>query len=383
MRIAVNTRFLLSDHLEGCGYFLYEIFKRITQNHPEHEFIFIFDRPYDQRFIFSSNVTPVVAGPPARHPILWKLWYDIRIPSVLKRYKADVFVSCDGYCSLSTAIPQCLVVHDLAFLHFPGLIPKTQQLYMKRYTPRFIDKAAVTVTVSDFSKKDIISQYKTDADKIVIVHNAAKEQFHPASEKEKEETKDRYTEGKDYFVYVGSIHPRKNLINLLKAFSVFKKKQKSSLKLIIAGRLAWKYNSFVESLKTYKYRDDVILTGYLPEDELARIIGSAYALVYPSLWEGFGVPVLEAMRCDVPVITSLGSAMQEIASNAALYADPENYNDIADKMMLLYKDESLRSALIQKGREKEKEYSWDRSGEQMWECIEETRYKVQGTRDKR
>jgi glycosyltransferase involved in cell wall biosynthesis len=376
MRIAVNTRFLLSDQLEGCGYFLCEIFKRITRNHPEHEFIFIIDRPYDQRFIFSDNITPVVVGPPARHPILWKLWYDIRIPSVLKKYKADVFVSCDGYCSLSTAIPQCLVVHDLAFLHFPAFIPKTHQLYMKRYTPRFIDKAAVTVTVSEFSKKDILTQYKTDANKIAVVHNAAKEQFHPVSEKEKEETKNRYTEGKDYFVYVGSIHPRKNLMNLLKAFSVFKKKQKSGLKLIIAGRLAWKYNSFVESLKTYKYRSDVILTGYLPEEELTRIIGSAYALVYPSLWEGFGVPVLEAMRCDVPVITSLGSAMEEITGNTALYANPADYNDIADKMVLLYKDESLRSALIRKGREKEKEYSWDRSAEQMWNCIEAVRNKI-------
>jgi glycosyltransferase involved in cell wall biosynthesis len=371
MRIAVNTRFLLHDYLEGYGYFLYETFQRITRNHPEHEFIFIFDRPYDQRFIFSANVIPVVVGPPARHPILWKLWYDIRVPSILKKYKADVFVSCDGFCSLTTSIPQCLVVHDLSFLHFPSFIPKTHELYLKRYTPKFVAKAAITITVSEFSKKDILSQYKVDASKVAVVYNAVKEQFHPITEKEKEDTKNKYSEGKDYFVYAGSVHPRKNLTNLLKAFSVFKKKQKSSLKLIIAGRLAWKFNSFVESLQSYKYRDDVIMTGYLPEEELVRIVGSAYALVYPSLWEGFGVPVLEAMRCEVPVITSLGSAMQEIAKEAALYADPANYNDIADKMMLLYKDENLRSKLVQQGKQVEKEYSWDRSAEQLWDKIQE------------
>jgi glycosyltransferase involved in cell wall biosynthesis len=372
MTIAVNTRFLLHDYLEGYGYFLYETFKRITKNHPEHEFIFIFDRPYDQRFIFSANITPVVTGPPARHPLLWKLWYDIRIPPLLKKYKADVFISCDGFCSLATPTPQCLVLHDLSFLHFPSFIPKAYWLYLKRYTPKFIDKATQIVTVSAFSKQDILSFYRIDDSKIDVVPNAARESFRPASVKEKEETKNKYSDGREYFVYTGSIHPRKNLTNLLKAFSVFKKKQKSNLKLILAGRLAWKYSSFIESLKTYRYRDDVVMTGYLPEEELARITGSAYALVYPSLWEGFGVPVLEAMRCEVPVITSSGTAMQEIAKEAALYADPGNYNDIADKMMLLYKDERLRAEMILRGKQVEKEYSWNRSAKQLWDCIMKT-----------
>jgi glycosyltransferase involved in cell wall biosynthesis len=372
MKIAVNTRFLLRDHLEGVGYFLYETLQRITMNHPEHDFIFIFDRPHDPRFIFSSNVTAVIAGPPARHPLLWKLWYDIRIPAVLKKYKADVFVSCDGFCSLTTNIPQCLVVHDLAFLHYPAFLPKAHELYLKRYTPKFIAKSVVTATVSVFSKNDILTHYKVDEAKITIVHNAAKEFFRVATAQEKEETKNRYTDDKDYFLYTGSIHPRKNLTNLLKAFSVFKKKQKSNFKLVIAGRLAWKYKSFVESLKSYKYRSDVVMTGYLPETELVKIMGSAYALVYPSLWEGFGVPVLEAMRCEVPVVTSGGSAMQEIARDGALYADPKNYDDIANKMMLLYKDERLRADLIKKGKEIESGYGWDRAAEELWRCIVKT-----------
>src|SRR5881396_305069 len=120
MRIAVNTRFLLKDQLEGVGYFIFETLKRITAAHPEHQFIFIFDRPYDQRFIFSENITPVVIGPPARHPLLWKYWYDVRIPAVLKKYKAEIFLSPDGICSLATRVPQCIIVHDLAFLHYPS-----------------------------------------------------------------------------------------------------------------------------------------------------------------------------------------------------------------------------------------------------------------------
>lgn len=370
MKIAVNTRFLLKEYLEGYGYFIYETFKRITAAHPEHEFIFIFDRPYDQRFVFGSNVKAVVTGPPARHPLLWKLWYDIKIPALLRKYKADVFVSCDGFCSLGTKVPQCLMVHDLAFLHYPSLIPKSHLLYYKRYTPKMLAKAKAITTASAFSKNDIIDQYVVSADKINVVYNAAKEIFVPLTDEEKQATKAKYTGRKEYFIYAGAIHPRKNLVNLLKAFSLFKKRQQSSMKLVLTGRLAWKYDSFVKNLKTYKYRDDVVMTGYVGEEEIKKLIGSAYAMVYPSLFEGFGVPVLEAMQSDVPVITSLNSSMQEIAKEAALYADPESPADIAEKMMLLYKDERLRSQLIEKGRVTGKQYSWEQSAEHLWQSIE-------------
>lgn len=369
MVIAVNTRFLLADYLEGYGNFIYETFKRITKTHSEHQFVFIFDRPYEERFVFGENVQAVVTGPAARHPLLWKLWYDVKVPSVLKKYKADVFVSCDGFCSLYTKVPQCLVLHDLAFLHYPAAIKKSHLLFYKRYTPKFLSKASSVATVSEFSKQDIVAHFKTDAAKINVVYNGIKEIFKPAYNEEKAATKNKYTDGKEYFLYAGSIHPRKNLINLLKAFSVFKKRQQTNMKLVITGRLAWKYESFKESLKSYKYRNDVVMTGYVEENELVRIVGSAYGLVYPSLFEGFGVPVLEAMQCDVPVITSADSAMQEIAKEAALYADATSHTDIADKMMLLYKDENRRKELIQKGRQIVRGYSWDRTAELLWQTI--------------
>ncbi|MDP4263630.1 MAG: glycosyltransferase family 1 protein [Bacteroidota bacterium] len=369
MNIAVNTRFLLDDYLEGYGYFLYESFSRITRAHPEQQFIFIFDRSYDKKFVFAPNVKPIIVSPAARHPLLWKLWYDVKVPLVLKKMKADIFVSCDGFCSLATKIPQCLLIHDLSFLHYPSFIKRSHFLFYKHYTPKFLQRANRIVTVSEFSKQDILSHYKTGAGKIDIVPNAVKEVFRPVNDAEKETVKAGLTNGKEYFVYAGSIHPRKNLMNLLKAFSIFKKKQRSNWKLVLAGRLAWKYQQFIENLKTYKYREDVILTGYLEEEELARVIGSAYALIYPSLWEGFGVPVLEAISCHVPVITSGHSAMQEIAKDAALYINPEDHADMAEKMLLLYKDENLRNELIQKGKKIISRYNWDQSADLLWQSI--------------
>jgi glycosyltransferase involved in cell wall biosynthesis len=372
MRIAVNTRFLLADNMEGYGYFIAETFKRITKNHPEHQFIFLFDRPFNKKFIYSDNIVPVVIGPPARHPLLWKYWYDIKVPAALKKHKADVFVSPDGFCSLTASVPQCVAVHDLSFLHFPTHIKKTHLLFYKRYTPKFLAKAKTITTVSDFSKQDIIKHYKTPGEKINIIYSAAKEIFKPADDIIKEEIKNNCTGGKEYFIYVGAVHPRKNLLNILKAFSVFKKRQQSNFKLVIAGRLAWKNDKLMESLKTYKYREDVIMPGYVEENKLVNLLASAYCLVYPSLYEGFGVPPLEAMQCNVPVITSLSSSMQEICGDAALYADPQNHTDIADKMMQVYKDETLRTWLIKKGNEVSKQYSWDRTADLLWQTIIKT-----------
>ena len=369
MKIAVNTRFLLGDALEGYGYFTREVFSRLVRQHPEHQFYFLFDRPYAPEHLFAPNVHPVVVSPPARHPVLWKWWYDVKVPLALRRIGADLFVSPDGYCSLTTGVPQCMVIHDLGFLHHPATYRKSHAAYYKRNLPRFVRKAASIATVSEFSKNDIIGQYRIPESKLDVVYSAAKEVFQPTPFEERQRVKEQYTGGREYFIYTGAVHPRKNLINLLKAFSQFKKRQQASWKLVLAGRLAWKNDEFLTLLKTYKYRDDVVLTGYLPEDELVRLVGSAYALVYPSLFEGFGVPVIEAMKCGVPPLTSAGTSMEEIGGEAALYFNPEDPTDIADKLMLIYKDEHLRSELIRKGQEQAAQYTWDRTAGLVWESM--------------
>lgn len=142
------------------------------------------------------------------------------------------------------------------------------------------------------------------------------------------------------------------------------------MKLVIAGRLAWQYETFIEKLKSFKYRNDVVLTGYINDGTLADLMGSAYALVYPSLFEGFGVPIIEAMQSGTPVITSNTSSMPEVGGDAVLYANPTDVDDLAKQMMLIYKDEKLRTALIEKGFVRAKEFSWDVSAVKLWELIE-------------
>jgi glycosyltransferase involved in cell wall biosynthesis len=371
MTVAVNTRFLL-DELEGYGYFIRELFRVLVKKYSEDQFYFLFDRPFHSDYIFSSNVHPLVVSPEARHPVLWKYWYDVKIPLALKQIKADVFVSPDGYCSLTTKLPQCVVIHDLGFLHHPEAYQKSHVRFLKKNTPKFIKKAKTIITVSQFSKDDIVKHYSTSSAKIDVVHNGIKNIFQPVSLKKREAVKEKYTENKEYFLYAGAIQPQKNLVNLLKAFSVFKKRLQSNMKLVIAGKLAWKNEEFLKLINTYKYRSDVVMTGYLPEEELALLSGSAYAFVYPSLFEGFGVPVAEAMKCGVPVLTSKNTAMEEVAGDAALYFNPKDHTDIADKMMLIYKDEGLRKQLIGKSRSNAENYSWEKSAELFWESILKT-----------
>jgi glycosyltransferase involved in cell wall biosynthesis len=191
----------------------------------------------------------------------------------------------------------------------------------------------------------------------------------PLDWKLKEGVKEKYTGGNEYFLYAGAIHPRKNLINLLKGFSWFKKRHRSGMKLILAGRMAWGTDEFTGLMQTYKYREDVLTVGYVPDAELQLLMGAAYAVVYPSYWEGFGLPVLEGMQSGVPVITSSNSSMPEIGGDAAIYCDPGDPEAMGKAMGLLYKDENYRSVLVSKGLERAAMFSWDASARKLNEIF--------------
>lgn len=361
MRIAVNTRFLLKGRLEGIGWFTNEIIKRLVLNHPEHEFLFFFDRAFDPQFIFASNITPIVLNPPARHPILWYIWFEWSVKRALKKYKADIFISTDGFLTLSTPVPTILVVHDLAFEHFPDHLPFKFRFYLKKFTPLFIKKSLLTITVSDYSKKDIMERYGTAENKINVVYNGVNDLYKPLNVEEKLAIKQEYAQGCEYFVFTGAVHPRKNIMNLLRAFTLFKKKQRSSMKLLIIGRYAWKSQAIKEMIENHPFKEDVIHYNYMQVDELCKVIGAAYALTFVSLLEGFGIPALEAIQCNVPVIVADNSSLPEVAGNAGVYVDPNNVEDIADKLCLLYKNEHLRNQLIANCAQQAAIFSWDKS----------------------
>ncbi|HUM51953.1 MAG TPA: glycosyltransferase family 1 protein [Chitinophagales bacterium] len=362
MRIAINTRFLLSGKLEGIGMYTQEIFKRVVQQMPEHEFYFLFDRPFSEEFIFAKNVTPIVVSPPARHPFLWYWWFEKSIPKILKKYNIDLFISPDGYCSLNTTIPQILTIHDLGFEHFPMHVPFLVRKYYQYFTPRYCEKAAKILTVSQFTKNDIVEKYGIVESKIDVIYNGVDigHEVNVVIQKSIENP---------YFIFIGAVHPRKNVLNLLKSFEIFKSKYNNTHQLIIIGRSAWMNAELENYLAEMKFKKDVIWIENCERNKLLDILQNAVALVYPSLFEGFGIPIIEAMSVGVPVITSNTSAMAEISGNATLLVNPTNTNEIADAMQLILSDEILRTDFIEKGKTNAVRFPWQQSGEKVMEII--------------
>lgn len=377
MKIAVNARFLRKNRLEGVGRFSCETLKYMTRQHPEHQFIFLFDRPYDSSFLFANNIEPKVIGLPARHPLLWYAWFEWAVPRALKQTKTDLFLSLDGFCSLSTDLPTLLVVHDLAFEHFPEQVPFWVSKYYRHFSPKYAQKASHIATVSQYTKMDVYKQYNIPLDKISVVYNGASAIYQPLEIAEKQLVKEQYTKGCDYFLFVGAIHPRKNLANILRAFDNFRQKQDTNLKLVVAGRKAWQSKEAFSVYQQMAFKDEVIFLGHLQIEVLAKVLGAAHALVYASIFEGFGIPIIEAFRCETPVITSHVSSMPEVAGDAALLVDPHSVDQIEEAMTQMYVDEKLCNHLITKSRQQIQRFGWEKTGERLWQAVEKVALKHQ------
>lgn len=370
MRIAVNTRFLISGKMEGFGWYTYEVTKRLVENHPEHEFIFFFDRPFDKRFVFGKNVIPVVVSPPARHPILFKIWFDYSVTRALKKYKADLFFSPDGYLSLRTNVPQVGVIHDINFEHFPEDLPKGARNYLRSYFPKFARKAEKIITVSEYSKKDIAETYGISPEKIIASWNGVSEVFSPIPEDRKKEIRAKISDGQPYFLFVGALHPRKNLKRLLQAFEGFiKERPNSPYRLVIVGEEMWK-GSASAYFSDENVKQRISFTGHVKLEDLAEIMAAASIFTFVPYFEGFGIPLVEAMRSGTPVLSGNKTALPEVGGDAVLYCDPFDPADILEKLIQLVDDQPLQEELSRKGLVRGQLFSWDKTAADVWDVLE-------------
>ncbi|MBL4863174.1 MAG: glycosyltransferase family 4 protein, partial [Crocinitomicaceae bacterium] len=361
---------LLPHKMEGFGWYTYEIVKRLVENHPEHDFILFFDRKYDEKFVFGKNVTPVVLRPQARHPILFYIWFEYSVKRALKKYKADLFLSPDGYLSLSSKIKQIGVIHDINFEHNPEDIRPLMRKYYRHFFPKFARKADHLITVSDYSKRDICTKYGIAPDKTSAIWNGASDAFKPISHDVATSIREQYTGGKPYFLFVGALHPRKNVQRLIKAFEQYKLNETSSdHQLVIVGTELWSNSSTSVEISD-SVKAQIHFTGHLPLEKLAQIMGAASIFTFVPYFEGFGIPLVEAMKCGTPILSGNRTSLPEVAGNAAVYCDPFDTNDICEKLTMLASNEALKEELSQKGLERSKLFSWDKSAEEVWAVIE-------------
>jgi glycosyltransferase involved in cell wall biosynthesis len=333
--------------------FVYKNLSAIASLYPQHQFIFIFDRSYHGSHIFNENCIPVIAGPGVNSQLMQYFWYNYKLPSLLRRYKADIFLGTNGCCSMNTLLPQCLLVSDDICITGHQLPGKKNVRLIKKKMPLFLARAARIIAVSNICREQVVNTLPAAAEKTIVVYPAAANGFGRLASEEGELVKAQYAGGKEYFLHGGAISSKSQLVNLLKAFSMFKKRQKSNMQLLIAGHVNLPKNDLKPTIATYKYRDDVKITGYLSTPSFARLLGGAYALVHTST--GVQLPA-EAMVCGTPLIVKDTDLMLEICGEAALYMNPASAEAIAEQMMLVFKDENLRNSLVKNGNKQAGQY---------------------------
>jgi glycosyltransferase involved in cell wall biosynthesis len=366
MIIVVNT---ISFFTSAGNDFFYDYCVKTAIAQPEQQFIFIMNGSLDEQLNRLPNAVQVVSVPRGNNPFMWKLWLNYTLPKIAKKYKADQIINIAGICSLRTKLPQYLFISDVSFLQFPAFFSKNQQAYFKNNLPVFLSNANKIITASNYLSEEIIKLYSIDATKVITFPLKENYQFKTINWREKDAVKEKYAERKEFFLFTGEIHPKNCLVNLLKAFSFFKERQKSNMQLLIIAKGIAANDRFLQSVKSYKYRSEVKILLDLPETEAAKITAATYAFVYPSLYDGIAMFAFEAMQCGVPVITSRAGAMEEIAGNAALYLEPENFEDIAQKMMLIFKDETFRNKLIENGKLRVEQLRSENMNDPVWESI--------------
>ncbi|MBI48929.1 MAG: hypothetical protein CL850_01385 [Crocinitomicaceae bacterium] len=354
-RIALNARLLIPGKLEGTGRFTHQCYKRLVSLRPEDKFLLIFDRPPPMEFDYGENVETVCLLPPARRPWLFDVWFDYAVTWKIKKWNANLFVSTDGYISRRTLTPQLNVIHDINFEHNPDWLPSRYSKHFRKRFPEYARFATKLCTVSNYSRVDISKCYGIAEDAITVIPNSSDAMFIPIDERSKQAARDQFCEGKRYIVFVGSLHPRKNITGIVKAFEEYRRRGGSS-ELLMVGVSMWK-DEKREALGVH-------YAGRLNDNALAKAVAAAEAMLYLPFFEGFGVPIIEAMACGVPVVASNCTSVPEVCGDAAAaLVDPNDYDAAAKGLLKLEVDREFRQQVIQSGLMRSKDYSWDRSAE--------------------
>jgi glycosyltransferase involved in cell wall biosynthesis len=328
--------------------FIVETIPHLILQHPDDKFFLLLDEAASGESALPSNAEIMITKARQKNGLFERIWWDVKLPPSLKRIKTDLFISFADRCSMTSSAPQLIFNNEPEMLKRP-----------------FIKKARAVFVMSEAIKGQLAKWHKIPNDKIIVIYPAPGKNYLGMDIDRKEHAKEEYSEGKEFFLYNGGFNKQEDLIELLKSFSYFKKRQQSNFKLLLLRES----NSFMEkTLSDYKYRNDVKFIGTKDRKIRAVITAAAYAAVLPFNTNEVSIAALNAMRSGVPVITTKFSAINEVAGDAALCADKE-IKDIGEKMMLLYTNEDLRSEMIEKGTQKIKGFTHEKAAESLWRSI--------------
>ena len=267
-----------------------------------------------------------------------------------------------------------VTIHDLAFREYPETIRKRTLLMLKSSLKRSIRRADAILADSEFTKQEILKYYNVPEEKIYVVPcGIDTNKFYPIEDQaEIERTKEKYGIYGEYYLYLGTLEPRKNIEGILEAYGKLKKDSEEPIpKMVIAGGKGWLFESIFEKVKKQNLEEDVIFTGYVDETDKVQLLNGAMAFCFPSFYEGFGMPPMEAMACGTAVITSNGNSLFEVTGEAAIHVEPTDISQISEALRRVWKDEAYRKELEEKGFEQVKMYSWKKAVDALYKVYED------------
>ena len=297
-----------------------------------------------------------------------RLWTHLRLAAEISRHPPNALFVPAHALPLYCPVPAAVTVHDLGYLHYPDAHTPFQRRYLDWTTRRHTRVAQRIIADSTATKNDLIQHYGANPETIRVVHLGVDSALEPVEdERVVNAVKARYGISGNYLLYLGTLQPRKNLLRLLEAFERVSRRHPVSL--VLAGGKGWLYDEIFDRARALKLEDRVIFPGFIPEADKAALLSGAVAFVFPSLYEGFGLPALEAMACGAPVLTSNVSSLPEIVGDAALPVDPHSVEAISDGLLRLLSDSALRQSLVGRGKQRAQNFSWEKAAGQVMEIL--------------
>ena len=355
----------------GSGEYCFELLLNLNKLDKENNYIiYLPQAPSSDLPKESSNWRYKIVRPRK----MWTL-LGLSLEFLFKRSKPDVFFSPTHYLPILPPKNSASSILDVSYLRFPELFKRSDLQQLTIWTKFSIKKAKKIFTISQASKDDIIKEYGVSEEKVVVTYPGIKSEIRiPKSEINSKFTmqnskvlKEKYGISGDYILFVGTLQPRKNIVKLVEAFSRLRKKD---IKLIVVGTKGWQYEEILQAPKKFNIQNKVKFLDNVTDEDLPAFYKNALCFVLPSLYEGFGLPVLEAMRYGCPVLTSNASSLPEAGGDAAIYVDPLDVNDITKNLELIINNEKLRKKLVEKGYEQVKKFSWEKTARETLNALE-------------
>jgi len=346
----------------GIPNYILHLLKALAEIDKVNEYFLYTNNPVTMDLNLPDSFTTVEVTFPSPH---LQLWYQIGLPLRMRKDALDLFHDPVYPLPFNLPVPGVITVHDLSNYTNPG-VHKFRSVLSGKFFPQHLRKARRILTVSNYTASELIRLFPWTSDKIDVVYSGISSRFRPETRMSfRESIREQYGLPDRFFLFLGTLEPRKNLSRLLDAFSLSCSGIPQSL--VITGGLGWKYGKLLEMISDHPNRDRIHLTGFISDDHLPALLTSAEFLIYPSILEGFGFPVLEAMACGTPVITSNVTSMPEIAGDAAYLIDPYSTESIADGIRALSRDDHLREELSGKGLARVRSFSWKETARQTLE----------------